>query len=43
MGKIDSIDDIDLPLHKRKILKTALFYERVVIIIIAFAYCNQKL
>lgn len=42
-GTLDNIDNFDLQLHKKKIIKTALLYERIAIIVIAFAYANQTL
>ena len=43
MGHLDNIDDFNLPLHKKKIIKNSIFYERVAIIIIAFAYATRTI
>ena len=42
-GNLDNIDEFELQPHKKKIIKTALLYERVAIIVISFAYANRSL
>jgi CTD small phosphatase-like protein 2 len=42
-GGIDSFDFVRLPLHKKKIIKMSLLYERLSVIIVSFAYATDKL
>ena len=37
---MDNLDEFILPLNKKKFVKNALFYERVVIILVGFAYAH---
>jgi hypothetical protein len=39
-GKVDKFEYIRIPLHKKKILKNSLLYERIAIIIISFSYVS---
>ena len=43
MGNLDNIDEFNLPLHKKKIIKNSIFYERVAVIVIAFAYATKTI
>lgn len=42
-GRIDYYEFVRLPLLKKKILKLSFLYERVTVVIIAFAYASEKL
>ena len=42
-GSLDNIDEFNLALHKKKIIKNALFFERVSIIILAFSYVSHTI
>lgn len=42
-GNMDNLDEIILPLNKKKSIKTALFYERATIILIGFAYVHGSI
>ena len=42
-GSLDNIDEFNLALHKKKIIKNALFFERVSIIILDFSYVSHTI
>ena len=42
-GSLDHIEGYDMPLHRLKIIKNALLYERIAIVIISFAYAVTKI
>lgn len=37
---MDNLDEFVLPLNQKKFIKSALFYERVVMILVGFAYVH---
>ena len=43
IGNLDNIDEFDLPLHKKKIIKNSLFLERVAMIVLAFTYTTHTI
>ena len=43
IGNLDNIDEFDLLLHKKKIIKYSLFLERVAMIVLAFSYATQAI
>lgn len=42
-GNMDNIDVFDIPLQKKKIIKNSLLFERVSVIMIAFAYVTHTI
>jgi hypothetical protein len=42
-GRLDHLEGYDMPLHRLKIIKNALLYERIGIVIISFAYAVTKI
>lgn len=40
---MDQIDEFDIPLQKRKILKNSLLFERISVIMVAFAYVTHTI
>lgn len=42
-GSLDHIEGYTMPLHRLKIIKSALLYERIAIVIISFAYATGKI
>ena len=42
-GRLDHIEGYDMPLHRLKILKNALLYERIAVVIVSFAFAIGKI
>lgn len=42
-GSLDHIESYSMPLHKLKIIKNALLYERIAVVTISFAYAVGKI
>jgi hypothetical protein len=42
-GRVDNIDYLRIPLHKKKTIKMSMLYERVAVVVLAFSYAAEKL